>query len=120
MIFSHVLYQLSYPGIASAAVRGRTGERWSGPMAKGLRLGNPEITFPSFFFQFRARRGASGYGVALVQPLEQVTIAAARGAERRMFGLAGFAADGAGAVGTGHDGIACAKPPSSASPASAS
>ena len=30
MIFSHVLYQLSYPGIAAAAARakGRTGERW--------------------------------------------------------------------------------------------
>lgn len=28
MIFSHVLYQLSYPGIAAATVR-KTGEQWS-------------------------------------------------------------------------------------------
>lgn len=33
MIFSHVLYQLSYPGVASAAVR--TGERWSGAYGEG-------------------------------------------------------------------------------------
>ena len=28
MIFSHVLYQLSYPGIAAATVVLPTGERW--------------------------------------------------------------------------------------------
>ncbi len=27
MIFSHVLYQLSYPGIAAATIQIRTGER---------------------------------------------------------------------------------------------
>ena len=43
MIFSHVLYQLSYPGVAAAAVRGDRRAVGCGPMAKGRRIGNPPI-----------------------------------------------------------------------------
>jgi hypothetical protein len=120
MIFSHVLYQLSYPGIASAAILVRTGERWSGPMAKGLRLGNPEISSSSIFFEIGRRCRAARDGVTLVQPLQKIAIPATARAERGELGVAGFAADGAGAIGAGHDASACANPPSSASPASAS
>lgn len=81
MIFSHVLYQLSYPGIASAAILGRTGERWSGPMAKGLRLGNPEISSASIFFEIGGWSRAAGNGVTLVQPLQKIAIAATARAE---------------------------------------
>ena len=53
MIFNHVLYQLSYPGIAAAAAApkniGMTGERFgSAPMAKRRGLGKMELAdFPA-------------------------------------------------------------------------
>jgi hypothetical protein len=46
MIFSHVLYQLSYPGSAAAAVPNGSGERWTAPMAKRRALGKRDYSSP--------------------------------------------------------------------------
>ena len=43
MIFSHVLYQLSYPGIAAAAACKDRRAIGSAPMAKRERLGKTEF-----------------------------------------------------------------------------
>jgi hypothetical protein len=104
MIFNHVLYQLSYPGIAAAAAvpieLGKTGERFgSAPMAKRRALGKMELILVG---QFRCSGGA-GQGVAILQPSDQIAIAAAGRAERRVLGMARLAADRALAVRACHD-----------------
>ena len=78
MIFNHVLYQLSYPGIAAAAVAprniGLTGERLgSAHMTKPRALGKTESVFGGKFW----RGGRARQGIAILEPLDQITIAAA-------------------------------------------
>ena len=73
MIFNHVLYQLSYPGIAAAAIE-VTGERFgSAPMAKARGLGKMESVFVgNLRWDCRA-----GQGIAILKPLDQITVTAA-------------------------------------------
>ena len=90
MIFSHVLYQLSYPGIAAAAVAfGFRRAIGSAPMTKLRGIGKAE----SFLLRRFGRHRRAGQGVAVVEPLDQVAVAAAGGAERGVLGSARFAAD---------------------------
>lgn len=107
MIFSHVLYQLSYPGIAAAAIRKDRRAIGSAPMAKQDKLGKPEL----FFCLTIGIGRRSGKAVAVLQPLQQIAVAAAFGTKRAVLRLSGFAADRTFLQHRVHDGIACAKPP---------
>jgi hypothetical protein len=89
MIFSHVLYQLSYPGIAAASDHKDRRAIGSAPMAKARRLGKKE----SVLLIGIDRRWRSGKGVSVVQPLQEVAVAAVCRAEGRVLLYAGFAAD---------------------------
>jgi hypothetical protein len=89
MIFSHVLYQLSYPGLAAASVPKDRRAIGSAPMAKPWRLGKKESVFRLGI----KRRWRAGQGVSIVQPLQQVAITAADRAEGRVILDAGLAAD---------------------------
>ncbi len=58
MIFSHVLYQLSYPGIAAAAGPEGTGERLEARLWRsGARLASPGI---APLQDYRSSSGNSG------------------------------------------------------------
>ena len=59
MIFSHVLYQLSYPGIATAAVFFETGERWSSAYGEEPQALQPPITPPGRYPETRAGRATN-------------------------------------------------------------
>ena len=66
MIFSHVLYQLSYPGIAAAAVE-QTGERWERRLWRaGARLSRAIVLQGSSSSSSRggAESGWAGPGTA--------------------------------------------------------
>jgi hypothetical protein len=97
MIFSHVLYQLSYPGIAAAAVVIPASD-WKRAYDEAARSWQARITWPLFLFgQFRFSLGA-GQGIAVVKPFQQIAVAAGAGAKWGMLGAAGFSADRAGAA----------------------
>ncbi len=110
MIFNHVLYQLSYPGIAAAAVApkniGMTGERFgSAPMEKRRGLGKMELAGPTsnaisslILVGKFGRGGRAGQGIAILKPLDQIAIPAARRTERRVLRMARLAANRALAV----------------------
>ena len=123
MIFNHVLYQLSYPGNAAAAAAprniGGTGERFgSAPMAKRRGLGKMELAGPAsnaicslILVGKFGRRGRAGQGVAILQPLDQIAIPAARRTERRVLRMARLAANRALAVRACHDDPLIPAPP---------
>ena len=99
MIFNHVLYQLSYPGIAAAATApsniGLTGERFgSAPMAKRRGLGKIELVLVGKF----RRCGGAGQGIAILKPADQIAIPAAGRTERGVLRVARLAAHRAFAV----------------------
>ena len=85
MIFSHVLYQLSYPGIAMALglagpVRHEARDRpamGSAPMANAFALGKPLIANLLFAGFLIARRRWPRQRVAAIKPADEVAIAAA-------------------------------------------
>ena len=58
-------------------------------MAKPEGLGKAE----SFFFGYLGLNCRAGQGVAIVQPADEIAVAAAGRTERRMIGLAGLAAN---------------------------
>ena len=78
---------------------------WRGALGKG------EL---SFFVDLVRRSGRTGQGVAVVEPLREVAIAAARGAERRELLHPRAFADGAALLFglVGHKATACANPAS--------
>lgn len=73
MIFSHVLYQLSYPGIAAAVACSGQRAIGSAPMAKLDELGKRELFFRCVLWVY----GAAGQCVTVVQPAVQVAVPAA-------------------------------------------
>ena len=88
MIFNHVLYQLSYPGIAAAAAD-LAGERFgSAPMAKRREVGKMESVVGNF-----RRGGRPGQSIAIFQPADQIPVAASRRAERGLLSTARLTAD---------------------------
>ena len=94
MIFNHVLYQLSYPGIAAAAID-LIGERFgSAPMAKRRGIGKIELILVRDF----GRGCRAGQSIAILQPADQIAIPAARRAERGVLCIARFAANRAFSV----------------------
>jgi hypothetical protein len=98
MIFSHVLYQLSYPGIAAASASpDRLGQdrraMGSAPMTKRGGLGKVESSCRSFVPSLFDRERRARQSVAVVEPFDQVAVAAAGPAEGQMLGMTGLAAD---------------------------
>ncbi len=73
-------------------------------MAKARWLGKVEsIAVQRVWFGLGA-----GQGIAIVEPFEQIAVAAARAAERGVFGAAWFAAERAFSDVLDHSGTACA------------
>ena len=97
MIFSHVLYQLSYPGIAAATVEKDRQTMGALPMpSRGAPVHSvcaSSIRFVVLFGPYRSRQGGAGERIAIGEPLDEVVVAAAQRAERRVFRAARLVAD---------------------------
>lgn len=78
VIFSHVLYQLSYPGIAVASGRWRALARWKRAYGEGGgACPAPRLLNRAVRITFRIMHGA-GQRIALLQPVHEIAVAAAR------------------------------------------
>ena len=78
MIFSHVLYQLSYPGIAVAEGRHGSSARWKRAYGEGTGpCPAPSCLNLDLGIAFGVHHRA-GQSVAFLQPVDEVAVAAAR------------------------------------------
>ena len=92
MIFSHVLYQLSYPGIAAAAEKVPASD-WSRAYDEAAPPWQASISLRRCCFIKKIGIGGwTGQGVAIVEPFDEVAVAAARAAEGGVRLGAGLAA----------------------------